>query len=250
MKTILLLHIFFIPGLLLAQKTVKVTERHNRWDKEIYYVLKSDRSVRHGKYQRIGFKGQVDAEGNYKNGLKDSTWTEYMGEGTYANGVKVGIWKYYYSEGFLEQEYDYTKKEVRKFNIPCELKKKEYKVFKDNDTIMTVLDRPPLLIGGRSSMRSAFADADFKIPKQARKSDISGIVEITFTIDSTGTSSNHRISKEFGYGYDEEALKIVKNLPENWLPGRLNEKEVSVEYAISISFILDMKERETTINVF
>jgi len=249
-KKILFLHIFFIPCLLLAQKTVKVTERHNRWDKEIYYVLKSDRSVRHGKYQRIGLNGQVNAEGNYKNGLKDSTWTEYMGKGTYTNGVKVGIWEYYYSEGFLEQEYDYNKNEFNKLTILCEIKNKEYSVIKDDDTIMTMLDRPPILLGGGSLIRSTMADVDFKIPKQARKGKISGIVEITLTIDSTGTTSNHRISKEFGYGYDEEALRFVKSLPETWLPGQLNGKAVTAEYVMCVSFILDRKERAATINVF
>jgi periplasmic protein TonB len=248
-KTILFLHIF-IPCLLLAQKTVKVTERHNRWDKEIYYVLKSDRSVRQGKCQRIGFNGQVDAEGNYKNGLKDSTWTEFMGKGTYANGVKVGIWKYYYSEEFLEQEYDYTKNEFNELIIQCKIKNKEYSVIKDEDTIISVLDRPPILLGGGSSIRSTMADFDFKIPKQARKRKISGIVEITFTIDSTGATSNHRISKEFGYGYDEEALMFVKSLPETWLPGQLNGQAVTVEYVMCVSFLLDRKERAATINVF
>jgi periplasmic protein TonB len=54
----------------------------------------------------------------------------------------------------------------------------------------------------------------FKFPKQAINKRLSGNVNVTFTIDSTGKILNHRVTKGIGPGCDEEALKYVKNIPD------------------------------------
>jgi hypothetical protein len=40
--------------------------------KEIYHVLKSDTSIKHGIYKRTGYKNETILSGNDKNGAKDS----------------------------------------------------------------------------------------------------------------------------------------------------------------------------------
>ncbi len=227
-----------------GQETKKVTEELNTQIKEEYYVLKSDKSIRHGNYQKLHNKNVLLINGFYKNGLKDSTWTEYRWDGkskksigTFSEDKKIGIWEYYNFKGDLEQKYDHTKKELVYYKLDDLVKNSEYKVIKGIDTIKTKLDRPPLYIGGTVLMFE-LASKSFKYPKIALENGISGKVLIKFTIDINGKTSNHRIYKGIGFGCNEEALRIVKEIPENWIPGQMGGNLVDVEYIIPISFSL------------
>jgi TonB family protein len=75
-------------------------------------------------------------------------------------------------------------------------------------------------------------------PEQAKENGISGKVYITFTIDSNGKTSNHRVTKGIGSGCDEEALRVVKEIPDNWIPGLMGGQSVNIEYILPISFAL------------
>jgi TonB family protein len=220
-----------------------VTEKHeNAWFKEVYYVTKSDKSIKHGNYQKLGNKDVVLINGFYKNGLKDSIWTEYQWNGknkksigAYSADKKVGVWEFYDHKGELEQKYDYTKNELVYFKP--EEKDKEFSVIEGADTTKTKLDQPPLYIGGSALMfETVFQNLQY--PLQAKRSNVSGKVYITFTIDSNGKTSNHRVTQGIGGGCDEEALRVVKGIPDNWLPGQLNGQKVNVEYVLPISFRL------------
>ena len=65
-----------------------------------------------------------------------------------------------------------------------------------------------------------------------------GKVFIAFDINQKGEVSNYKVKSGIGHGCDEEALRVVKNIPSNWLPGVLNDKVVNVEYVLPISFQL------------
>ena len=49
--------------------------------------------------------GQLESEGNFKDGKKEGLWKEYYEsgnlkrEGNYKDGVKFGLWKCYYNNG-------------------------------------------------------------------------------------------------------------------------------------------------------
>lgn len=234
-----------LPTVLFGQETKKVTKEHeNPWFKEVYYVLKSDKSIRHGNYQKLGYKDAVLINGFYKNGLKDSIWTEYQwGEknkksiGTYSADKKVGVWEFYGYKGEQEQKYDYTKNEIVYFKLEDKENANEFRVIKGSDTTKTKLDRPPLYIGGSALMYEPILKS-IQYPEQAKENGISGRVYITFTIDSNGKASNHRVTKGIGFGCDEEALRVVEAIPDNWIPGLLGGQAVNVEYILPISFTL------------
>jgi TonB family protein len=61
-------------------------------------------------------------------------------------------------------------------------------------------------------------------------------VFIAFTIDKNGKTSNHRVIKSAGSDFDEEALRIVKLIPDNWAPAILDGKTVDTEYMLPITF--------------
>src|SRR5437868_11625869 len=97
MTRALIILLLILPMLSFGQETKKITDKDNR---EVYYVLKSDESVRQGNYQQMDYKGKIIINGYYKNGLKDSTWTEYYwggnpikSRGSYSNDEKSDIWE-------------------------------------------------------------------------------------------------------------------------------------------------------------
>ena len=66
-----LILLLFVPTMLWAQKTKKVS---NNSTNETFYVLKSDKKIKHGEYKKFTFYGRVLVNGYYKFGVKDSIW--------------------------------------------------------------------------------------------------------------------------------------------------------------------------------
>jgi antitoxin component YwqK of YwqJK toxin-antitoxin module len=235
MKRIACLILFYLPLLSFAQEIVK-TISHSDGNKEEYYVLKSDKKIRYGPYQKINPLNTVLMEGFYKNDLKDSTWIErwvstaIKSKGNYLMGERVGIWEFYDTKGALEQRYDFTNNELVFDRTFKQNKDKVYKVILGADTIQTVLERAPLYIGGRFKMQSAMTKGiDF--PRFE-----SGDVTVSFIIDKNGKASNHKIVNSLSKECDKAALKMAKQIPDNWMPAILNGQPVDVEYILPISF--------------
>ncbi|MGB3181329.1 MAG: hypothetical protein WBB45_08060 [Cyclobacteriaceae bacterium] len=84
---------------------------------EEYYVLASDKKIRHGSYIKLT-KSAMDVYnksyfsliGNYAHGKKDGLWEEYYlnsnnikSRGYYTDGKKDSIWLHFYSDETLKQ---------------------------------------------------------------------------------------------------------------------------------------------------
>jgi protein TonB len=234
-----------------AQDTKKVTKKHKAPTYiEEYYVLKSDKSIRHGEYKKIDYSGKVVALGFYKNNEKDSVWTYSFwttnivsSEGNYKQGKKTGIWFEYYriseskkvkTKGLYEagsmvgiweynnpsseliQKYDYTNDTIIEFMPNNE----EFEIHSDSGIVLTKLERPPLYIGGELSIFKKI-NGQINYPTDAIENDISGTVLVSFYVDLDGTAFDYKIEKAIGGGCGEEALRVVKLIPNNWIPGLL-----------------------------
>src|ERR1700761_9417413 len=99
MKIPLTLIAFLFCGKLFAQTTRITREDKDHGIKEKYYVLKSDKKIRDGKYEVYSLFGdKLLYEGYYKNNLPDSDWKYYsfngkiVCQGGYKNGRKTGTW--------------------------------------------------------------------------------------------------------------------------------------------------------------
>jgi len=233
--------LLLLPFLSFGQETKKITDKDTH---EVYYVLKSNKSVRQGNYQKNNYTGRIVVNGYYKNGLKDSTWTEYYwngitlkSQGSYSNDLRIGIWEFYDDKGVLIQKYDYTKKELVFFQPDENEDGKKYKVIEGSDTIETVLDRPPLYLGGFGAMMDVFGKSA-RYPGEAREKGVSGRVVVSFIIGNDGKPSNYHIVKSVGYGCDEEAIRVIMLLRDNWIAAVVNGKAVSVEYIMPFNFTL------------
>ena len=150
-----LLTIFFFTLSLICkgQETKKITIFDiGSYYVEDYYVLNSDKTIRHGEYKKIkSYNGSILENGFYKMGLRDSIWKRYTNgtlssTGSYRDGEKIGIWKYYAYNGNLEQVYNHSTKELISNTIaePVD-SNKFYRVFLEGDTLSTKLEKAPML---------------------------------------------------------------------------------------------------------
>ncbi|MCB0396975.1 MAG: energy transducer TonB [Flavobacteriales bacterium] len=114
---------------------------------------------------------------------------------------------------------------------------KEYNVIDGSTKTLTKLDHPPEYSEGFKGMQKIIAKT-MRYPPKAQDAGISGIVEVVFIVDSTGTAINHKVQRGIGYGCDEEALNAVKQIRGKWIPGVLNGKKVNVEYILPVMFQL------------
>ncbi len=234
---ILLLAVF--PLLLPPKETKKVVrERPLPAFFETFYVLRSDTSIKHGSYKAEAM-GKVLLSGYYKMGKPDSIWTQYnvkgkiRARGWYKDNKRDSIWDFFNNNGELEQKIDFTYNMVLYYQT--QFAKLPFKIISKTDTIMSILSRPPLFIGGMSRFNDYVAD-EIHIPLHKQGEKVNGIVYIAFTIDSLGRTSNHRILKGIGKACNEVALRTMKAIPDQWMPGVLNDKFVTVDYIVLVQF--------------
>jgi TonB family protein len=97
-------------------------------------------------------------------------------------------------------------------------------------------EQPPQFPGGEEAMYK-YIQNNIRYPKEALGVSVGGIALVSFTINRNGDVRNPKAVKEIGWGIDEEAIRLVLNMP-RWEPARQNGEPVSMEYTISIHFTI------------
>jgi len=244
MKTFFTIIIILFTSAASAQNLKKKTVNNDETGiVEKFTVLRENEEIKQGKYElyRIHDPLILLCTGFYKNNLKDSLWTYYarngsaIASGSYKDGLKIGIWYGIGTDKNVEVKYDYTNKKLI-FYSPKHLDTiKEYYVIKGTDTVYTKLSQEPIFLGGSALVNQSLYST-IKFPVSAFLHHIQGRVVVAFTINDKGIMSNYRVKYGLGYGCDEEALKNVKNIQGDWLPGMLDGKPITCEYMLSIAF--------------
>ena len=101
-------------------------------------------------------------------------------------------------------------------------------------TVFVRADPMPTFPGGRS-MLAAYLGNNIHYPEMAREAGVGGRVNLSFVISKSGRVSNIRLHKRIGGGCDEEAIRVIENMP-RWIPGRKEGKPVAVEYYLPLNF--------------
>jgi protein TonB len=92
----------------------------------------------------------------------------------------------------------------------------------------------PQYKGGLKAMKKYFYN-NLQYPKAAKILGIHGKVFVYFIVSNTGKIENIKILNGLGYGCDEEAIRVLKKMPD-WLPGKQGGKTISVRYHLPIAF--------------
>jgi len=111
----------------------------------------------------------------------------------------------------------------------------------ENGNIVTTIsdvDKMPEYPGGEKEMFK-FLGNNIIYPEEAIKNSVEGKVYINFTIEEDGSLTNIHIRRGIGGGCDEEAMRVIKLMP-NWNPATLDGENIRVhEFVIPINFKLN-----------
>ncbi len=106
--------------------------------------------------------------------------------------------------------------------------------------VFVVVENPPQFPGGEKA-RMQYMVENITYPELARKKGIEGTVFVTFVVERDGSINEVRVLRGIGGGCDEEAKRIIENMP-NWTPGTQRGKPVRVQFNMPIRFTLAKDE--------
>jgi len=160
--------------------------------------------------------------------------------GMIEKGNKIGVWEYYAhtrdGRQVTVQRYDHTTGKLL-FYRPIEEIMYDVEMQPGQWTRSNV-DQPPLFIGGDPAL-AAFT-TKLTYPEVAQQRNIQGKVIIAITIDTLGHASGHKIVTHVGGGCDEEAMRVCRKIPDQWIPARKGSRAVAVVYELPFTFRLQM----------
>lgn len=105
------------------------------------------------------------------------------------------------------------------------------------DVIFTVVEDQPSFPGGEEA-RIRYLTDNLRYPQMAREAGIQGTVFVTFVVERDGSVTDVRVLRGIGGGCDEEAVRVVRNMP-RWQPGRQRGQPVRVQFNMPIRFVLN-----------
>src|SRR5690554_1807638 len=106
----------------------------------------------------------------------------------------------------------------------------------EEEPIFTIVEEMPSFPGGEAAMIKYLAQ-NTRYPPMAKEAGIEGTVYVTFVVNENGEVSDVRVLRSIGGGTDEEAIRVVQNMP-RWTPGKQRGKPVRVQYNLPIRFTL------------
>ncbi|MDP5120703.1 MAG: TonB family protein [Spirosomaceae bacterium] len=107
------------------------------------------------------------------------------------------------------------------------------------EEVFTTVEQNPEFPGGATEMYKYIGER-IKYPKLAQQMKVEGKVFLRFVVQKNGEIGDIKILKGIGYGCDEEAVRVISQMPK-WTPGKQNGKPVNVYFTMPIKFALEGK---------
>src|SRR6218665_312649 len=98
--------------------------------------------------------------------------------------------------------------------------------------ISAVLDKMPQFPGGIDKFYK-YVGNNFKNPDIEEVRTIK--ILVAFVIEKDGSMTDIKVLRNPGYGLDQEAIRVLKNLKTKWTPGIMNGKPVRTAYNLPIT---------------
>jgi TonB family protein len=103
--------------------------------------------------------------------------------------------------------------------------------------IFNTVEEMPEFVGGQAEMYG-YLGKTIKYPRAAERASVSGKVFLKFVVEADGSIGEVNLLKGIGFGCDEEAARVIKNMP-RWKPGKQNGKNVRVYYTMPIVYTIE-----------
>lgn len=102
------------------------------------------------------------------------------------------------------------------------------------DDVYKKVDKMPEFEGGMEKLMGFLGD-NLTYPEECKAEGVEGTVFVSFIVDEQGKVIVSRIKRGVHEAMDNEALRVVKMMPD-WIPGEHENKKVKVEYNLPIRF--------------
>lgn len=112
--------------------------------------------------------------------------------------------------------------------------------------VFTVVEQQPEFPGGMPALQQ-YLRMNIRYPAVAMKARTQGRVFVEFMVSPSGAINNIQIQKGIGNGCDEEAVRIVAQMP-RWEPGKQNGQAVAVSYILPIEFRFEGADEKSGFN--
>jgi protein TonB len=97
-----------------------------------------------------------------------------------------------------------------------------------------VVENMPEFVGGMEAL-TRYLQSHLRYPSAALREQAEGRVYVSFVVQADGTIADISVPKGLGFGLDEEAQRVVRQMPA-WKPGRQSNHAVSVRFTLPITF--------------
>jgi len=115
---------------------------------------------------------------------------------------------------------------------------KNAKVEKDKNGVYIKAEVMPVYEGNDQALTD-YINSKIVYPEQAVENNVEGTVRVQFVVDEKGTVSDVKtVGTKLGYGLEEEAVSVVRNLPK-WTPGKVKGKNVKTRLSVPITYKLE-----------
>jgi protein TonB len=99
-----------------------------------------------------------------------------------------------------------------------------------------VVEKMPEFAGGQAALLR-YLRQHLRYPGSALAAGVGGRVFMSFVVGADGSISEVTILKGLGYGLDEEAQRVVRQMPA-WVPGYQSKHAVPVRFTLPITFAI------------
>ncbi|MGF7140866.1 energy transducer TonB [Roseimarinus sediminis] len=136
----------------------------------------------------------------------------------------------------LEEEFEFESTEADDETIIDAVPVIDADESEEESEVFVIVEDMPEFPGGELALRKWIA-SNVDYPVIAAENGIQGKVYVQFVVDKDGSVTNARIARGVDPSLDQEALRVVNNLP-RWKPGKQRGKPVRVSYTVPINFQL------------
>lgn len=120
--------------------------------------------------------------------------------------------------------------------IPYEALEMEEEEYIAEEPIFIIVESMPAFPGGMDELIK-YLQNNLKYPVLAKELGIQGKVFVSFVIEKDGSVSDIILLRGIGGGCDEEAIRVIKNMPK-WIAGKQRNIPVRVRFTLPVSFRL------------
>ncbi|HVU57321.1 MAG TPA: energy transducer TonB [Puia sp.] len=211
--------------------------------KEVYFVLRSDNSIKDGPYQQW-LNDKLEISGHYKNGQKDSVWEIYNRQilqtrKHYDHGKMVGKWEFYTWQGEPFYTYDFaTDKACYPAGPIASDTATHFYLNEAGQWVRGRLDQDIIPLFSPGEWLN-FLNRNLKFPDAAVINNEQGRVVISMLVDENGQASDYAVYTSVSRSLDKEALRVVSAHDNLFAPAQKNGKKIRSIYLQPIIFKME-----------